>query len=68
MNSMRLSELLQIRVTPQMKTFFQNQAQRLGVRTCDIIRIALIDAVSSQRYLNTSTQEQETNESKHTIN
>ena len=62
MNSMRLSELLQVRISPQMKTFFQNEAQRLGVRTVDIVRMALIKAVTSNPHLETNYNEEKNHE------
>jgi antitoxin component of RelBE/YafQ-DinJ toxin-antitoxin module len=57
------TELLQVRVSPKLKEAVEYKAELLGVRTTDVLRMALIDIVYgdvlSESIENTSPKETE---------
>ena len=66
MNNLKLSELVQIRVTPQMKKLLQLEAERLGVRPVDIARMALAKSLYNQNPTKTAGSDKYPMETKET--
>ena len=45
---MRLTEVLELRISTELKQAIEEQAKRLRVRPIDVIRMAIAEAVSHQ--------------------